>query len=1090
MRQGARHFAAGLLCLTLASQAADAPHDALAEGFANPPPDARPLVYWQWVNGNVSQEGIRLDLEWMKRIGLAGAVMFDIGFRTPPVPQFVSHRVGYGTPAWEKAIAFAASEARRLGLLLGAQSSGGWSVSGGPGVLPDQAMKKLVWSETELTASSPDNVRLPAPPSTSGPYQDIPIDNPEFREPSRSGDVAVIAFRLPDVEQAPPPRAVLSGTTKPSLLDDGRFSEISEVVPDDRGYAWLSASMKKPPRSLTVGVPRGAVPDFVLEAGEGGVKYTEVKPLPGTAAQASSVITLALPANHERFWRIRFSGLKAPLALTEARFDYGARVHRVQEKAGFGTLVNYSRAAKTGDDAGTAVDPALVIDLTSRMNADGTVSWRPDNGRWVVQRFGWSLTGRRNVPATAESVGLEVDKLDAAAVRTYAEDFFDRYARVMENDDALAMAFTDSWEAGQQSWTPRMFEEFMQRRGYDLRRWLPVLTGRVVGDAQQSERLLADFRRTIAELLLDHHYSVLANVAHRRGMTYAAQAAGTDIPTVIDGLAAKGRVDMPTGEFWVYPEDSDPDPRNLADVREAASAAHIYGRKWIAAESLTSRGEEPWAQGPAQWRRMVDRFFAEGVNRVILHTSVHQPFIDRAPGITLRQYGQHFTRNETWAEDAGAWVDYLARSSYLLQQGRHVADIAIYLGEDPPGSRPFEDPEDLRLAEGFDFDFLNTEALLQLAVRNGRLVLPSGASYRLIVTGRPGGAMSLAALGKLNDLMKEGASVVGSAPVRALGLADDESRFLELAGGLWGGDKVSKSWGPVGRGYLFSHFRYAIEQLKPVPDVSIPNPHQIHWTHRQTGDADIYFVHNASKMAFAGSASFRQTGQPVELWDAVDGSRIRAKYQTGSLTTSVQLNLAPRTSIFVVFRAAVAGDGLRPAPGATVEAEKLVSGSWDVEFLDGRGAPSRTRQSALVSWTANSDPAIRFHSGRARYSQNVRVPAEWLSEGRAVALDLGAVGELARVTVNGVDIGTWWCTPYRGEITGALHAGDNRIEVVVTNYWANRLIGDEQPGAGRVTFSSLRPYGPDAPLRPSGLLGPVRLIAMSPRGNRAAFPNN
>ena len=323
------------------------------------------------------------------------------------------------------------------------------------------------------------------------------------------------------------------------------------------------------------------------------------------------------------------------------------------------------------------------------MAADGTLRWRPRAGRWLALRFGWSLTGRRTVPATPESIGLEVDKLDAAAVRAFADAFYDQYARAIGDRGALDIAFTDSWEAGQQSWTPAMFEQFATRRGYDLRPWLPVLTGRIVGDATRSEKFLADYRRTIADMLAENHYGVLADAAHRRGMQFYSEAAGTDLPTVIDGLQAKGRVDVPTGEYWYWPEGGAPKANHVADVREAASAAHIYGHRIVAAESLTSQGEHPWALGPAQLRRMVDRFFAEGVNRVILHTSAHQPFTDRRPGMTLRQYGQHFTRNETWAEDAGDWIRYLARTSYLLQQGQPVADVAVFLGDEAPLSPPF-----------------------------------------------------------------------------------------------------------------------------------------------------------------------------------------------------------------------------------------------------------------------------------------------------------------------------------------------------------------------------------------------------------------
>lgn len=1050
--------------------------DALADGFANPPVEARPLVFWQWVNGNVTEEGIHLDLEWMKRIGLAGAILFDVGFRTPPVPQYVAQRVGFGTEEWRKALRFAGSEAKRLGLSLGAQSSGGWSVSGGPSVTPDHAMKKLVWSETEVTADSPAPLVLAPPPRVSGPYQDVPIDA-AYREPERAGDVAVIAFRLPDSERSPGAPPVLTKIANAGLLEDGRYAEAVEIPGDERGDAWLQAEVKTPPRALTLAARRGVLPPFVIESGVDGVQYLPVDVSTTVVAQAAPVTTVALAESGARFWRIRFDGLTTALALTEARFDFGARLDHAQEKAGFGTLANEAAASTGWNTSAIGIDQHSVIDLTSRMAPDGRLDWRPKNGRWMVQRFGWSLTGRRTVPATAESIGLEVDKLDAGAVRAFAESFYDNHARAMGDAGHLDLAFTDSWEAGQQSWTPALFEEFRARRGYDLRPWLPVLTGRVVGDGARSERVLADFRRTISDLLVANHYAVLADVAQRRGMRYVAQAAGTDVPVSIDGIAAKGRADVPTGEFWFYPEGSEPKPQHVADVREAASAAHLYGKSQVAAESLTSQGELPWAQGPAEWRRMVDRFFAEGMNRVILHTSAHQPFSDRVPGITLRQYGQHFTRNETWAGDAGAWVSYLSRTSWMLQQGTPVADLAIYIGGGPTPLQPIESAVDRQLAAGFDHDFLNTESLMKLDVRDGRLVLPGGASYRmLVVDGRF--ALDLPALRKLLALMDAGATVVAAQPQGPRTLADDATKFREIAGVVWGRGKVQIASARRGRGYLFGTLKQAFERHEPAPDVAIAAANDLHWSHRRTADADIYFVTNQSGAAFEGAVKFRVAGRHVELWDAVDGARRAVAYEPRGQTTSVQVELPAHRSLFVVFRGP-STPGARRLPAESSATLATLDGAWDVSFPDGRGAPRITRLSG--SWTDQADAGIRYYSGLANYSRRVTLPAAWLANGRRIELDLGAVGDLAHVSINGHDLGTWWSPPLRQDITDVLHAGDNQLEITVTNYWANRLIGDEQPGAMKHTFAPIKPYTADSPLRPAGLIGPVRLIGITTR---------
>jgi len=1046
---------------------AEPAQDALAAGFAQPPAEARPLVFWQWVNGNVTQEGIRLDLEWMQRIGLAGALLFDVGFRTPPVPQFVDQRVGFGTPEWSQAIRFAASEAKRLGLELGAQSSGGWSVSGGPGVPPEQAMKKLVWSETIVTPSTPASMKLPPPPSNSGPYQDLLIEE-SFREPVRSGSVATIAYRLPEAEQAEVPRPVISGVANAELLDDQRYAETVELVPDATGHATLLVQFAPGaiPRALTIAA-RGALPRANVEASAEGVHFQGVTELPGLSAQAAPVSTYALPESSGSHWRIRFSEMKRPLAIAEVRFEFGARVDRAQEKAGYGVLAD-NTPSDIATPPGAVIDPRNVIDVSGKVASDGTLTWRPREGRWVVVQFGWSLTGRRTVPATAESIGLEVDKLDARAVRAFASDFYDRYAKAIGIAGALGIALTDSWEAGQQNWTPLMFEEFSRRRGYSLRQWLPVLTGRVIGDVASSERFLADYRRTIADLVADHHYGVLSQVAHERGMTTYAEAAGTDLPTIVDGIQAKGRVDVPMGEYWFYPEDSVPKPNHLADVREAASAAHLYGKPIVAAEALTTLGEAPWAQGPAQWRRIVDRFFAEGINRVVLHTSAHQPFTDRKPGITLRQYGQHFTRNETWAEDAGAWVQYLARTSWLLQQGRPVADVAVFLGDDAALSPPFDRPGYPRRFAGFDHDFVNGEALATLRVKDGRLMRRDGLGFRALVIAPTVRRMSLSTMKKLHEWVAAGGVLIGPKPLGAVGLQYD-AEVHAMADEIW-------------NGRANVHVEQSLEDVmraqKVPPDFEVLGMGRLHWTHRETANADIYFVSNQGTESFVGTVQFRVRGRRAEVWDAVDGSMSPVSHAIGDQTTGVQVEIPPFASRFIVFRGTADDVGF-VAPRKVRSVLSTLGGAWTVEFLDGQGAPARHSFPTLGSWPDIADPAIRYYSGRARYTRTSSVPQDWLAAGQRVELDLGEVGEIARVRVNGQDLGVLWSAPLRRDITDALRAGDNQVEITVSNYWANRLIGDEQPGASRVTFAPIRSYTTNSPLRRSGLIGPVRLIAVT-----------
>lgn len=1035
--------------------------DALAEGFRNPPDAARPLAYWQWVNGNVSEEGIRLDLDWMARMGMGGVFMFDIGFGSPPIPQYVQNRVGFGSDAWRSAVRLAAEDAERLNISFGMQSSGGWSVSGGSDVSPEDAMKKLVWSETHVTPDMADVVLSP-PPRASGPFQDYPISE-RFREPALGGDVAVIAYRIPEFEDPTPD---VSGVANGRLLSDGKYQDAVSVLPDSAGLVSLTYTFAEPvaPDAFTLSLD-GGVPAGVIEDEHGA----KVAVLPRPAQLAAPVQTYAISGPRSKVWRVRFEGLHEPLNIREAKFHFSPRVNRHEEKAGFGTLADYDVERSEPVPNRRVIQAVDVRDVTAHMAPGGRLDWRPEDGHWIVTRFGWSLTGRRVVPAPAESIGFEVDKLDPDAVRRFAAAFYDRLLAAAGRHGRVDIALTDSWEAGAQNWSPHLRDEFMQRRGYDPLAWFPVLTGRMVGSADASERFLADWRRTIADLVADNHYGVFQEELRARGITYYAEAPGTNLPIIADGIQAKRRVDVPTGEFWYWPEEGAPKDEHIADIREAASAAAIEGKTIIAAESLTSMGEAPWATGPREWRRMVDRFFTEGVTRTIMHTSAHQPFTDRYPGMTLRQYGQHFTRNEAWAELAEGWVSYLSRTSFLLQQGRPVRDVAIFYGADAavappygPGLRP----------DGYDMDFLDQESLLQLEFADGHLVTPGGARYRLLAL-RPGlERMNADTLRKLCALAEDGATILGDRPKGPLGLVTKDRDFRTLANRLWLKDGTGRRLGQ-GRVYANMSMADGLALMGVSPDLSSPAM-PLNWTHRQIDDGDLYFVSNPSREAFRGTIAVRAENAPpdarVEAWDAATVQKTSLQSRQVPAGRAFDLSLPSFGSAFILVRADIGP----AAPAAHEATETLVTidGPWDVSFLDGRGAPEHARFDMLASWTDHADQTIKYYSGRATYRTEFSVAEEPPTR---VRLDLGSVGDMARVRINDHDFGTVWWSPARLDVSGALKQGRNTIEIEVANYWHNRLVGDRQPGALTHTFAPIAPYDAHTRLRPSGLIGPVRL---------------
>lgn len=1036
--------------------------DALRDGFRTPPAEARPQVFWQWINGNVTQEGIHLDLEWMKRAGIGGSILFDIGFGSPPIPQYVDKRVGYGSPEWKAAVRYAAAESKRLGLQFGMQAGGGWSETGGPWVKPEEAMKKLVWSETVVSGKAP--IVLAPPPGVSGPFQDLPI-SARFAEPRLYRDVAVVAWRE-DVAPRTPEALSSVGAVEAERLADGAYAVPAVEKLAGEGWVLLRYAAPVDARAVTVAVD-GVMPNGLVEVSDDGRTFRVLATLPGDVRQGLPVRTFAFPKTRARVFRLRLAADAKPTAVTEFAIHPDARVDRFQEKAGWGVLTDNWASATAPTDA--AIAPGGVLDLTGRLKPDGTLDWTPPAaGRWRIVRYGWSLTGRRDTPAAAESLGLEVDKLNADHVRAHMRGLLEPLKTELGDlygKDGLGFVITDSWEVGQQNWTEAMAAEFEARRGYALTPWLPVLAGRVVDSAEASDRFLADYRRTIADLLTERHFAEITRILHAEGMRYDAEAPGVDLPTIADGLQAKGRVDVPMGEFWVYPEGTAPPAAHLADVREAASAAHVYGKPLVGAEALTTMGENPWRTGPWQHKRIVDRYMAEGINHFVLHTSAHQPFTDRNPGMTLRQYGQHLSRNETWAEgEMRAWTDYLARSGWLLRQGRPGADIAYFQGEDAATGLPYIEGGRPDLPAGYDFDYLDAESLIQrVSVRDGRLVLPSsGASYAALVIPKRVERLSLAALRKLDALVAAGGLVIGERPKGSptlSGGAAAESAWKQLVDKLWNGSIRSGAVGPALAGR--------------APPAIMGKGADLVWTRRVLEDGELYFLANTSDKPLDVSPSFRMAGKAPELWRAETGEGAPTAFVQQGGRTEVPLKLAPYEAVFVVFRAPAG-----PSPvvaTATPTVLETLGGAWTVRFEPGWGAPPTATFERLGSWTDSADPGIRYYSGAAVYEKALDVPRAWLKDKSRLSLDLGEVREFATVTLNGKTLPVQWKPPFTVDLTDALKPGRNSLSIRVVNFWANRMIGDLQPGAKRFTFAPIQPFKADDALSPSGLIGPVTL---------------
>jgi hypothetical protein len=1107
-----------LIALVLGAWAALAQNsgDALLRGFENPPDSAKPRVWWHWMSGNITREGIKADLEWMKRSGIAGFQNFDAGLNAP---QIVEKRLVFMTPEWKDAFHFATTLADQLGLEMAIASSPGWSESGGPWVTPAQAMKKYVWSETRVEGGRPFPGALPKPPSTTGSYQNIAGGrggaNGEPR-PEFYADAAVVAYRAPGGDRAlsevAPKVTSSAGAFNLAALTDGdlvQSTQLPAAAPGEKSWIQFEFARPQTVHGLTlvtggaggrgVGAGRGgAATPPELEASDDGQVFRSVAPIAGR--------TIAFPAVTAKFFRVAFltplppavngrGGAGAPpggaaggraqaapegVPVAELVLHTGAVVNRFQDKAAFSAAQGIYAMATPQVPASDAIPKADVVDLTSKMRPDGTLDWTPPAGRWVVLRIGYSLTGQTNNPASPEATGLEVDKLNAGYVKAYFDNYLGQYKDAtggLMGKRGLEYMVTDSWEAGVANWTDNMMAEFARRRGYDMRPWLPALTGRVVESAEASDRFLWDFRKTLSDLVAENYYDQLTTILHGIGMGRYSESHESGRAYISDGMEVKRNADIPMSAMWTQlPGVNNEQYGYNADIRESASVAHIYGQNLVAAESLTA-SQGAWSWSPETLKLTADKELAMGLNRYVIHTSVHQPTDDKIPGLGLGQFGQWFTRHETWAEQAKVWTTYLARGAYMLQQGKFVADVLYFYGEDSNITALYSarGPD---VPAGYNFDYVNADAILhKLSVTNGRIVTPSGMSYRILELDPNARHMSLTVLRKIRDLVTAGAAVVGPKPVDSPSQADDQMEFKTIADRLWG------EGAGTGRVFGGQTIAGALMDLGVAPDFDYAKPQpdtNLLFVHRSLPDGEVYWVNNRNARAETLDATFRVTGKAPELWHPDTGVTEPAAYRIANGRTEVPLRLEPSDAVFVVFRGAAAEQS-RALPVPVETSLGTVEGSWNVAFLpQDRGAPPGITLAGLSSWSENPDKGVKYFSGTGVYTKTIQVPSGWLIPGAKLWLDLGNVKNIAEVSVNGKPLGVVWKPPFRVDATPALKAGANDLEIRVINLWVNRLIGDQQPGVTKkYTYTAQQFYRADSPLLPSGLLGPVEFVSVT-----------
>ncbi|MEN8227389.1 MAG: glycosyl hydrolase [Bacteroidota bacterium] len=1044
-------------------------YEHIQEGFITPVDTNRLWCYYYWIGDDISKVGITKDLEAMKEFGLGSVLIGNInpGEVDGPVPIF--------SDEWWDAMVHVVEEGHRLGIDVGFFNCPGWSQSGGPWVTYDKAMRHLVYSETTVKGPAHVNLQLTKPAE-------------EFQ------DTHVLAFKKIEAEKRNLTGSNALARCNPAVPGPGKWLDgdaesaaLFEIVEGSQYTIDIVASEPLIARSIVItpAQPRFQC-DIELQAEMNG-SFKTIKTFAFDRSNngvsvgpiTHGVVSVALPASESSRFRLLCSNLVSPrskagfseILITEAAVlqDYVEKSLGKMHPTPFPSFDSYLwESQKAVEDQGMIISE--VLDLSSSMDSTGTISWNVPEGEWTLLRMGMTPTGARNAPVASQGKGYEIDKASAGLAQFHFDQYMAEIIKRIpeENCSALKYVIADSYEQGSQNWTDGLEAKFEQKYGYDPVKYLPVISGRIVGSVEESDRFLWDLRRMVADDVAYEYVGGLRKAAHEYGMkTWLENYGHWGYPG--EFLMYGGQSDLVAGEFW--------NEGSLGNIecKAASSAAHMYGKPFTSAEAFTA-ARQSYSRHPALLKKRGDWSLTEGINHIVLHLYIHQPR-EEAPGINA-WFNTEFNRLNTWFDQGKEWAGYMRRCQHMLQQGKYAADVLYFIGEDTPKMTGTRNPE---LPLGYSYDYINAEVIMErLSVADGKFVLPDGMAYSILVLPENTN-MRPAVLAKMEELVQAGGTILGARPGKSPSLQNYpqcDREILEISDRMWGvshaGGKLEKAYGS---GYVFDGMglQEALDLIHVPGDLKYPADVPLLWTHRTLPGMEIYFLTNQGEEVLSFEPSFNVSGHQPQLWNAVTGEiRQLNDYSDNGNRTVVPLSLQKHESCFLIFTSqstAKTGEGYdvnSPAPKTVTTLDK----EWTLEFENKNFGPTEPLLlNNLVDWTESADERMKYYSGTAIYKTGFTVDV--IPEGD-LFLNLGEVGVMARVILNGEELGVTWMAPFRVHTKDLLKAGKNQLEVEVVNVWRNRMVGDlSLPEEERNTWFTYNDIVADEELRSSGLMGPV-----------------
>ena len=1048
--------------------------DTIKSNFVDLKEENNLWCYWYWINDDISKEGITKDLEAMKKAGIGGALIGNIN------PAREDGKVPMLSEEWWSHMVHAVVEGKRIGVDIGVFNCPGWSQSGGPWVDYTKAMRYLTFSETKVSGGKALTLSLKKPKE-------------KFQ------DTHTFAFKSSDVEK----RSTQFISTKiianwndvdVSILTDGNKEDDTSFIPKKGETLEISFDLAEPIKahSITV-IPSKAfkckMSLFALVNGKEVLikefQFDRFRITPNVASIETGDFATILPETKSQQFVLKCTNFRtkrnagfgfAEITISEAPVldkyieKQLGKMHSTPKPNWDTYIFGKQEALK---DKSFTVNPDEVIDLSDKIDKNGNLKWNAPKGNWTILRMGMSPTGTKNAPAAPQGVGYEVDKMNGELVQYHFDNFVGELLKRIpeESKSAFKYVIADSYEMGSQNWTDNYEVKFQEKYGYNPVKYLPVLSGRIVGSVEESERFLWDLRRAIADDVAYEYVGALKKASNKHNLkTWLENYGHWGFPS--EFMMYGGQSDLIAGEFW--------NEGTLGNIecKASSSTSHTYGKPITSAEAFTS-ARKTYLRHPAMLKKRGDWALTEGINHFVLHLYIQQPDDNRKPGMNA-WFGTEFNRHNTWFQQADTYFDYLRRSQFLLQQGKYVADVCYFIGEDAPIMTGGRVPE---IPKGYSYDYINAEVILnRLSVKNGRFVLPDGMSYKVMVL-PPFKTMRPELLKKIESLVKQGGIILGQKLEKSPSLENypqSDEIVKTIANKMWNGKyEQGKMTNQYGEGQILDGYNLSevFAQLNLPKDIVIADDKQVLWTHRKTPEMDIYFITNQSNKQIELAPVFRvDKDLKPQLWDAISGEiRALPDFEITKTGIKVPLKMEATQSWFVVFEkenkslSKPTNTKNFPVFEEVIELKE----PFTVDFLNKEIGPKEpVIFTTLKDWSTSENEKIKYYSGTANYTTTFTI--DEFAENEELYLNLGELSVMAKVKLNGKELSGVWIAPYRLNISEALRKGENKLEIEVVNLWRNQLIKDKQrPEEEKYTWLVIDDIKPNSKLQPSGLLGPV-----------------